>query len=231
MTQIGNEWDALLAPEFEKPYYKELCRALAQEYETQTVYPPQEDIFNALRYTSYSDVKAVLLGQDPYHGPGQAHGLCFSVQPGVKTPPSLRNIFKELQSDLQIAPPDGATLTPWAKQGVLLLNSVLTVKQGEANSHHNQGWEDFTDGVIKALNDNCENLVFILWGNSAKQKCKGVDRNRHLVLEAAHPSPLSAYRGFFGCKHFSKANSYLHAHGKTVINWQLPLYLDGSEHL
>nr|WP_309250987.1 uracil-DNA glycosylase [Anaerobiospirillum thomasii] len=196
------------------------------------IYPPDSAVFNAFKYTAFDKLKVVIVGQDPYHEPGQAMGLAFSVPVGVKTPPSLANIYRELKDDMPgFSVPEHGCLIPWARQGVLLLNSVLTVKSGEANSHHNQGWEDFTDGVIKALNDNCENLVFMLWGNSAKAKCKDVDRERHLVLEAAHPSPLSAYRGFLGCRHFSKANTYLHEHGKTVINWQLPLYLDGSETL
>ena len=196
------------------------------------IYPPDSAVFNAFKYTAFDKLKVVIVGQDPYHEPGQAMGLAFSVPVGVKTPPSLANIYRELKDDMPgFSVPEHGCLIPWARQGVLLLNSVLTVKSGEANSHHNQGWEDFTDGVIKALNDNCENLVFMLWGNSAKAKCKDVDRERHLVLEAAHPSPLSAYRGFLGCRHFSKANTYLHEHGKTVINWQLPLYLNSSETL
>lgn len=221
MVQLGNEWDALLAPEFEKPYYKKIRFFLKKEYAEQTIYPPMHDIFNALRYTSYSDVKAVILGQDPYHGPGQAHGLCFSVQPGVDVPPSLRNIFQEIESDLGIAPPTGGTLTPWARQGVLLLNTVLTVRRGQPNSHKNLGWTTFTDAVIAKLNARPRPVVFLLWGGNARSKKPLITAPQHLILEATHPSPLSAYGGFFGCRHFSRCNEFLQQNGMTPINWDI----------
>lgn len=221
MVRLDNEWDALLAAEFEQDYYKRIRYWLKKEYAEQTIYPPMHDIFNALRYTSYSDVKAVILGQDPYHGPGQAHGLCFSVQPGVQPPPSLQNIFKELQSDLGIAPPQGGTLTGWAKQGVLLLNTVLTVRQGQANSHKNLGWTTFTDHVIQLLNERESPIVFLLWGANARSKKPLITGAQHLVLECLHPSPLSAHNGFFGCRHFSKCNAFLAQNGIAPIQWDL----------
>lgn len=221
MVHLGNEWDEILADEFQQDYYKKIRYFLKQEYSEYTIYPPMEDIFNALRYTSYSEVKAVLLGQDPYHGPGQAHGLCFSVRPGVPAPPSLKNMFKELGSDLGIEPPQNGTLTGWAQQGVLLLNTVLTVRQGCANSHKNLGWTTFTDHVIEKLNAREQPIVFLLWGGNARSKKKLITNPQHLVLETVHPSPLSAYNGFFGCKHFSQCNAFLEANGISPIDWDL----------
>lgn len=197
-----------------------------------TVFPPQKDIFNAFAYTPFDKLKVVILGQDPYQTPGFAMGLSFSVNVGIEIPRSLQNIYKELSTDIpgfQI--PDHGNLIPWARQGVLLLNSVLTVDCGESNSHRHQGWEDFTDGVIRAINDRCENIVFMLWGKPAQQKGSQIDQFKHCVLRAAHPSPLSASRGFFGCHHFSAANNYLIAHHKKPIDWQLPLHLEGTEEL
>lgn len=221
MVHIGNEWDALLAEEFRKEYYLRLREFLKKEYNTYNVYPPMNDIFNALRYTSYSDVKAVILGQDPYHGAGQAHGLCFSVKRGVQPPPSLQNIFKELNADLGIQPPSHGELTSWAKSGVLLLNTALTVREAQANSHRGQGWELLTDRVIELLNERQQPIVFILWGGNARAKAKLITNRAHLVLQCAHPSPLSAYNGFFGCRHFSKANEFLKANGIPPIDWRL----------
>ncbi len=221
MVSIGNEWDALLSGEFQKDYYKKLRSVLAHEYKTRTIYPDMYDIFNALRYTTYSDVKAVIIGQDPYHGPGQAHGLCFSVRRGVEPPPSLKNIFKEIQSELGIKPPDCGELTCWARQGVLLLNTVLTVRAGEANSHKNIGWEIFTDRVIEILNERERPIVFLLWGANAKRKAELVTNPVHRILTAAHPSPLSAYNGFFGCGHFKECNDFLTAEGEEPIDWSV----------
>ncbi|MDR0424846.1 MAG: uracil-DNA glycosylase [Clostridiales Family XIII bacterium] len=220
MVNIGNDWDALLAGEFEKGYYLELREFLKREYRTRTVYPSMYDIFNALKYTPYKDVKAVILGQDPYHGPGQAHGLCFSVQRGAVPPPSLVNIFKELRDELGIAPPGHGCLTDWAKQGVLLLNAVLTVREGAPNSHKGMGWEAFTDRVIGLLAQREEPMAFMLWGASAKAKAPLVSGRQHLILTAAHPSPLSAYNGFFGCGHFIKANEFLAESGRQ-IDWAI----------
>lgn len=222
MVNIGNEWDELLKDEFQKEYYLKLRQILAHEYRTQTIYPDMYDIFNALKYTSYSDVKAVILGQDPYHGPGQAHGLCFSVKKGVQPPPSLQNIFKEIQSDLGIAPPHHGELTAWAQRGVLLLNTALTVRAGQANSHKGLGWETFTDRVIALLNERETPIVFLLWGANARQKAALITNPAHLKLTCAHPSPLSAFNGFFGCKHFSKANEFLVAHSMEAIDWSIP---------
>ncbi len=221
MVNIGNEWDALLSGEFKKDYYLRLREFLKAEYGSRNIFPPMEDIFNALRYTSYSDVKAVILGQDPYHGAGQAHGLCFSVKKGVQPPPSLQNIFKELNADLGIQPPPHGELTAWAKSGVLLINTVLTVREGQANSHKGQGWEILTDRVIELLNGRKQPIVFLLWGGNARAKAKLITNPAHLVLQCAHPSPLSAYNGFFGCRHFSKANQFLEANGIEPINWRL----------
>ncbi len=215
---IGNDWDKILDGEFEKEYYKNLRKFLIQEYKTLIIFPSMYDIFNALKYTAYKDVKAVILGQDPYHEPNQAHGLCFSVNRGVKKPPSLVNIFKELQNDLGIQPPDHGCLEGWAKQGVLLLNAVLTVRIGRANSHKGRGWEVFTDRVIELLNRREKPMVFLLWGANAKAKSSLITNKKHLVLTAAHPSPLSAYNGFFGCRHFSKTNEFLSKYGEE-INW------------
>ncbi len=221
MVNFGNDWDDLLKGEFDKEYYLRLRAFLKKEYTTQTVYPDMYDIFNAMRYTPYSKVKAVILGQDPYHGPGQAHGLCFSVKKGVQPPPSLLNIFKELHDDLGIDIPPHGELTSWAKNGVLLLNTVLTVRAGLANSHRNMGWEIFTDRVIQLLNEREEPMVFLLWGTPAKQKAKLITNPKHLILQTVHPSPLSAYGGFFGCRHFSKCNEFLEANGETPINWAI----------
>lgn len=222
MVKFGNEWDVLLAEELEKPYYQELRQFLAAEYRNGTVYPNQYDIFNALRYTTYSGVRVVILGQDPYHGPNQAHGLSFSVKQGIQPPPSLVNIYKEIQSDLGI---DNlgkhGELTDWAKQGVLLLNAVLTVRAGEANSHKGKGWEQFTDSVIRLLNLREDPIVFLLWGANAAKKQVLVTNPCHLILKAAHPSPLSAYNGFFGCRHFSQTNDFLTAHGFAPIDWSI----------
>ncbi len=220
VVHIGNSWDALLEEELKKDYYAELRRFLKQEYlqSGARIFPPMNDIFNALRYTDYHAVKAVILGQDPYHGFGQAHGLCFSVQKGVAPPPSLVNIYKELQNDLGIMPPTHGCLTDWAENGVLLLNSVLTVREGLAGSHRGKGWELFTDSIIKMLNAREKPMVFLLWGNYAKAKASFIDNSRHLVLTAAHPSPLSAWNGFFGCKHFSKCNAFL---GDDAVDWRI----------
>lgn len=221
MVSIGNEWDTLLAGEFKKDYYLRLRSILANEYKTQTIYPNMYDIFNALKYTSYSDVKAVILGQDPYHGPGQAHGLCFSVKKGVEPPPSLKNIFKEIKDELGIEPPNHGELTAWTKQGVLLLNTVLTVRAGQANSHKGLGWESFTDKVIELLNERNKPMVFLLWGANARQKTTLITNPAHLILSCAHPSPLSAYNGFFGCGHFKRCNDFLISNGEDPIDWHL----------
>ncbi len=219
MVNIGNDWDAILKGTFETESYRELRTFLANEYRTRTVYPGMYDIFNALKLTSFSDCKVVILGQDPYHGEGQAHGLSFSVRDGVQPPPSLLNIFKELQDDVGIPAPQTGNLTCWAKQGVLLLNTVLTVRAHQPNSHKGKGWEQVTDDVINALNRKTTPVVFLLWGANARNKAKIVTNPIHIRLEAPHPSPLSAYNGFFGCKHFSKANAALIASGQTPIDW------------
>ncbi len=221
MVNIGNDWDSLLKDEFEKEYYKRLRTILAKEYKTQTIYPDMYDIFNALRYTSYSDVKAVIIGQDPYHGEGQAHGLCFSVKRGVEAPPSLKNIFKEIQTELGIGQPNHGELTEWARQGVLLLNSVLTVRAGQANSHKNIGWEIFTDRIIELLDKREKPIVFMLWGANARKKAEIVKNPIHKILTCAHPSPLSAYNGFFGCGHFKECNDFLIEKGKKPIDWKI----------
>lgn len=221
MVSIGNDWDAILADEFKKPYYLALRQFLKEEYSSKVIYPSMYDIFNAFRYTPYSDVKVVLLGQDPYHGAGQAHGLCFSVKDGVASPPSLVNLFKELHNDVGCTVPQSGCLTKWAERGVMLLNSVLTVREGAAGSHRGKGWETFTDSVISRLNDRKVPIVFMLWGNYAKSKIPLITSDRHLVLTAAHPSPLSASYGFFGCRHFSKANDFLVSNGMTPVDWQL----------
>ncbi len=221
MQKIGNNWDELLKNEFRQEYYLRLREFLKHEYASGTVYPNMYNIFNALKITDYDAVKAVILGQDPYHGEGQAHGLSFSVQNGVALPPSLQNIYKELQTDLGIPPAKTGDLTPWAKQGVLLLNTVLTVRGGIANSHKGKGWEEFTDRIITLLNEREKPMVFLLWGANARAKKALISNPSHLVLEAAHPSPLSAYNGFFGCRHFSKANDFLVRTGQEPINWSL----------
>lgn len=220
MVKLGNDWDSILAKEFASPYYLELREKLKAEYAEHTVYPDMYDIFNAFRLTAYGDVKVVILGQDPYHGPGQAHGLAFSVKRGVAVPPSLKNIYKELSSDVGFVPPSHGNLTDWAKQGVLLLNTGLTVREGEANSHKNIGWHVFTDNVIKLLSARDKPMVFMLWGGNARTKLPLIDRSKHLVLTSAHPSPLSCFNGFFGCKHFSRANEFLAKHGERV-DWTL----------
>lgn len=216
-------WQDILGAEKQQPYFQNTLAAVRGERESgQAVYPPAADVFNAFKYTAFADVKAVILGQDPYHNAGQAHGLAFSVREGVQIPPSLANIYKELSEDIpgfQI-PPHGC-LTSWAQQGVLLLNTVLTVRAHQAHSHANLGWETFTDRVIAGLNEKREHLVFMLWGSHAQKKGAMIDRSSHLVLAAPHPSPLSAYRGFFGCRHFSQANAYLAAHGIAPIDWRL----------
>ena len=219
MVNIGNDWDAILKGTFETESYRELRTFLANEYRTRTVYPGMYDIFNALKLTSFSDCKVVILGQDPYHGEGQTHGLSFSVRDGGQPPPSLLNIFKELQDDVGIPAPQTGNLTCWAKQGVLLLNTVLTVRAHQPNSHKGKGWEQVTDDVINALNRKTTPVVFLLWGANARNKAKIVTNPIHIRLEAPHPSPLSAYNGFFGCKHFSKANAALIASGQTPIDW------------
>ena len=221
MVNIGNDWDTILDGEFEKDYYQRLRTFLIKEYKTQTVYPNMYDIFNALKFTSYKEVKAVILGQDPYHQPGQAHGLCFSVKTGVNPPPSLQNIFKELNADLGISIPNNGELTDWAKQGVLMMNTVLTVRQGQPNSHKGKGWEQLTDAVIKKLNERNVPTAFILWGGNAKAKAPLITNPIHAVFKAAHPSPLSAYNGFFGCRHFSKVNDFLVSNNIQPIDWTI----------
>ena len=221
MVHLNNEWDSLLSNEFQKEYYQKLRRILVSEYKTQTIYPPMNDIFNALKYTSYSDVKAVIIGQDPYHGEGQAHGLCFSVKKGVMPPPSLKNIFKEIQAELGISPPAHGELTKWAKSGVLLLNAALTVRAGQANSHKGIGWEILTDKVIELLNQRETPIVFFLWGSNAKQKGALITNPIHKILTSAHPSPLSAYNGFFGCGHFKACNDFLMQNHIEPIDWSL----------
>lgn len=219
---LTNDWADLLNEEFQKPYYQALRSFLIEEYRAQTIYPRMHDIFNALHYTSYADTKVCILGQDPYHGPGQAHGLCFSVQPGIKPPPSLQNIFKELHDDVGCPIPKEGTLTPWTRQGVLLLNTVLTVRRGAANSHRGKGWEQFTDQVIAHLNARATPVVFILWGRNAQEKKAMIDQNRHAVIESSHPSPYSAHQGFFGSRPFSRANRYLQDWGIEPVDWTLP---------
>ena len=221
MIKFNNEWDELLQGEFTKDYYIKLHNFLKEEYSRLKIYPNMFDIFNALKYTSYSNVKAVILGQDPYHGAGQAHGLCFSVKAGVTPPPSLKNIFKEINSDLGIPEPKSGELTKWTKEGVLLMNTVLTVREGEPNSHKGKGWEIFTDNVISLLNEREKPIVFLLWGANARSKTKLITNPQHKILECAHPSPLSAYNGFFGCRHFSKTNEFLLGMGVDQIDWSL----------
>lgn len=220
---LKNDWAKVLQEEFTKPYYMQLREFLKYEYSNFTVYPDMYDIFNALHYTPFSDVKVVILGQDPYHGPNQAHGLSFSVKPGVPHPPSLRNIFQELQNDLGCPIPKSGSLVPWTRQGVLLLNTVLTVRAGQAHSHKGKGWEIFTDRVIESLNEKPDPVVYILWGSAAQSKQKLIDTTKHYIVKSPHPSPLSAHRGFFGSKPFSKTNAYLRMIGKTEIDWALPV--------
>ena len=221
MKFFGNSWDKVLESEFEKEYFKELLVKVDSEYQTRKIYPPQEKIFSAFKYCDFKDIKVVILGQDPYHGEGQAHGLCFSVMPGITPPPSLKNIFKELQSDLGVVPANHGCLVSWAKQGVLLLNTTLTVREGQPNSHSTYGWQVFTDEVIKKINENDNPIVFLLWGGNAKSKMKFLNNKNHLVLHSAHPSPLSAYNGFFGNKHFSKTNEFLEKNGVSPIIWEI----------
>ncbi len=218
-VQIEEGWKRALAPEFEKPYFEQLTGFVRQEYRTTAVYPPGRLIFNAFNLCPFDKVKVVIIGQDPYHGPGQAHGLCFSVNDGVPFPPSLQNIFKEIHDDLGTPIPASGNLTRWAQQGVLLLNATLTVRAHQAGSHQGRGWETFTDAAIRTLAESREHLVFILWGAYAQKKGAFIDRGKHLVLTSVHPSPLSAYHGFFGNKHFSRANAYLAEHGETPIHW------------
>ena len=219
MVKFNNDWDGILADEFSSKYYQKLRQFLKAQYETCTVYPSMYDIFNALKLASFNGIKIVVLGQDPYHGLGQAHGLSFSVRAGIAQPPSLVNIFKELSTDCGIPMPQSGDLTPWARQGVLLLNTTLTVRAGEPMSHANMGWETFTDKIIQLLNEREEPVIFMLWGSHAQKKTALITKPHHHILKAPHPSPLSAHRGFLGCKHFSTANMLLQDNGKTPINW------------
>jgi uracil-DNA glycosylase len=222
MAEISNDWLPVMKPEFVKPYYRELYRFVKEEYQSRVIYPPAEDIFNALHLTPLSEVKVLILGQDPYHNEHQAHGLSFSVLPDQKDiPPSLVNIYTELQSDLGCYIPNNGYLVKWAQQGVLLLNTVLTVRAHQANSHQGKGWEQFTDAIIRAVNEQERPIVYMLWGRPAQMKKSMLNNPKHLILTAPHPSPLSAYRGFFGCKHFSQANQFLVEHGSTPIDWQI----------
>jgi len=221
MGAITGAWQRALAPEFRKPYYRKLYETIVREYASRIIYPPSEDLFSAYEATPLEQVKVVILGQDPYHEPGQAHGMCFSVRPGVEIPPSLANIYQELHEDLGCDIPDNGYLMKWAKQGVFLLNTVLTVRAHAANSHRGIGWEEFTDATIRVLNGQDVPIVFLLWGRPAQMKASLLNNPRHLVLTAPHPSPLSAYRGFFGCRHFSKANAFLTANGLAPIDWQI----------
>ncbi len=221
MVHLGNDWDEILADEFSKPYYLNLREFLKKEYSTRRIYPDMNDIFNALRASSFKDTKVVIIGQDPYHGAGQAHGLCFSVKRPVEPPPSLKNMFKELESDIGFKIPDHGELTSWAEQGVLMLNTVLTVREGAANSHKGMGWEQFTDRVISELNRKESPIVFLLWGANARKKAEVITNPIHKKLITVHPSPLSAYNGFFGCRHFSKCNEILVVSGQKPIDWQI----------
>lgn len=218
-VKIHDSWKKHLSKEFEKPYFKELVEFVKNEYKSKKIYPPPAQIFKAFELCPFENVKVVILGQDPYHGSGQANGLCFSVGDGVAMPPSLQNIFKEIKDDLGLPIPPSGNLDTWARQGVLLLNATLTVVAGQAGSHQHKGWEPFTDAVIKILSEQKENLVFLLWGRYAQEKGSVIDEKKHLVLRAAHPSPFSAYSGFFGCRHFSKTNEYLEFHEKEPIKW------------
>lgn len=219
---IHNEWFPWLKQEWDQPYFRELSAFLKVQYQTKEIYPPRTLVFSAFEHCDLPDVKVVILGQDPYHEPGQAHGMCFSVNPGVEIPPSLVNIYHELETDCGCYVPNNGYLMPWAEQGVFLLNTVMTVERGRANSHQGRGWETFTDHVIQKINAKQEPVVFLLWGRNARSKKTMIDESRHLVLEAAHPSPLSAYRGFFGCRHFSRANEFLKRNERTPVNWQIP---------
>ena len=219
MFSLGNDWDILLGDEFGSDYYLKLREFLKAEYSTHKIYPPMNDIYNALRYTTYTDARVVILGQDPYHGPGQAHGLCFSVKAGVPQPPSLKNIFKELKDEIGMEIPVSGELTGWARQGVLLLNTTLTVREGLPQSHKGRGWEILTDKIIEYMNEKSTPVVFMLWGGNARAKRSLITNPNHLVLECAHPSPLSAYNGFFGCGHFKRANEFLSKNGLVPIDW------------
>lgn len=221
LHKFHNDWNEILSEEFKKDYYQALNRFITDEYHTKTIYPDKNDIFNAFHYTSYKDIKVVLLGQDPYHGVGQAHGLSFSVKPGIPAPPSLVNIYKELHDDMSVPIPNHGYLKSWADQGVLLLNTVLTVRAHEANSHRKKGWETFTDQVIRCINEKEDPVVFWLWGKPAQTKAKLITNKHHLILTAPHPSPLSVYRGFYGSKPFSKTNEFLLSKGKAPIEWTL----------
>ncbi|MCO4794592.1 MAG: uracil-DNA glycosylase [Bacteriovoracaceae bacterium] len=223
LIHLENNWQEKLSPELQKDYIKNLESFLKEEYsQGKTIYPESSEIFQAFDKTDFNDVKVVIIGQDPYHGEGQAHGMCFSVKPGVKIPPSLRNIYKELEDDLGIPQSNHGYLQHWAEQGVLLLNTVLTVEKAKANSHKKKGWEVFTDRIIEILNEEKKDLVFLLWGSPAQKKAANVDSNKHFVLKSVHPSPLSAYRGFLGSKHFSKTNDFLKSKGIKEIDWKLP---------
>ena len=221
MPPISNDWLPAIKGEFQKPYYKKLHQTIVQEYQTRQIFPEADDLFNAFHLTPLKDVKVVIFGQDPYHNVGQAHGLCFSVKPGVEIPPSLVNTYKELEDDLGCYVPNNGYLVKWAKQGVLLLNTVLTVRAHQANSHRGIGWEEFTDAAIRILNEQDRPIVFILWGRPAQMKKSMLNNPKHLILEAPHPSPLSSYRGFFGSKPFSKTNNFLTQHGLEPIDWQI----------
>lgn len=221
MSGLNGDWYEALKGEFSKPYYRKLFETVRREYSTHLIFPPADDIFNAFHLTPLKEVKVVILGQDPYHNDGQAHGLCFSVKPDVEIPPSLVNIYQELHDDCGCYIPDNGYLVKWAKQGVLLLNTVLTVRAHQANSHRGIGWEEFTDAAIRVLNEQDRPIVFMLWGRPAQMKKAMLNNPRHLILEAPHPSPLSAFRGFFGCRHFSKANAFLTEHGLEPIDWQI----------
>ena len=221
MGAIQNDWLVPLSPEFKKPYYANLYKKIREEYASTQIFPPSDEIFTAFELTPLAEVKVVIIGQDPYHGDGQAHGLCFSVKPDIETPPSLVNIYKELNSDLGCYIPNNGYLTKWAKQGVLMLNTVLTVRAHQANSHRGIGWEEFTDAAIRILNEQDRPIVYLLWGKPAQMKKSMLKNPKHLILEAPHPSPLSAYRGFFGCQHFSKTNAFLKENGLAPIDWQI----------
>ncbi|GGA08065.1 uracil-DNA glycosylase [Paenibacillus marchantiophytorum] len=222
LTHLTNDWASCLRSEFEKPYFQSLRAFMEIEYQTQTIFPEQNEIYAALQFTSYNDTRVVILGQDPYHGRGQAHGLSFSVKPGITPPPSLQNIYKELQNDLGCLIPDNGYLKKWADQGVLLLNTVLTVREDTPNSHKGKGWETFTDNIIRTLSDREQPVIFVLWGSHAQAKERLIDTTKHYIIKSVHPSPLSSYRGFFGSKPFSKVNAYLRGLNSEEIDWQLP---------
>lgn len=222
MINIGNDWDELLSPEYDKEYYQKLRKFLVEEYKNYKIHPDMNDIFSAFKLSSFQETKILLLGQDPYHGENQAHGLAFSVKPGITPPPSLKNMYKEIEKELGIKPPNNGYLISWAKQGMLMMNTALTVRDGEANSHKGKGWEIFTDKVIELLNEKEEPVIFILWGNNAKTKKKLITNPKHFIIEGVHPSPLSASRGFFGCGHFTKVNEILKSLGKKEIDWSIP---------